>query len=49
MRILLDMNLSPDWVGFLRQEGFDAVSIDRISSRIRVLPVRRDGTSSTDT
>jgi predicted nuclease of predicted toxin-antitoxin system len=25
MRILLDMNLSPSWVGFLQQEGFEAV------------------------
>jgi len=25
MRILLDMNLSPTWVGFLEQEGFEAV------------------------
>ena len=25
MKILLDMNLSPRWVGFLRQEGFEAV------------------------
>jgi predicted nuclease of predicted toxin-antitoxin system len=25
MKILLDMNLSPQWVGFLRQEGFEAV------------------------
>jgi predicted nuclease of predicted toxin-antitoxin system len=25
MRILLDMNLSPTWVGFLVQEGFEAV------------------------
>jgi predicted nuclease of predicted toxin-antitoxin system len=25
MRILLDMNLSPTWVGFLMQEGFEAV------------------------
>jgi predicted nuclease of predicted toxin-antitoxin system len=25
MRILLDMNLPPSWVGFLRQEGFEAI------------------------
>ncbi len=25
MKILLDMNLSPSWVGFLQQEGFEAV------------------------
>jgi predicted nuclease of predicted toxin-antitoxin system len=25
MKILLDMNLSPKWVGFLEQEGFHAV------------------------
>ncbi len=25
MKILLDMNLSPTWVGFLAQEGFEAV------------------------
>jgi predicted nuclease of predicted toxin-antitoxin system len=25
MKILLDMNLSPTWVGFLRQAGFEAV------------------------
>jgi predicted nuclease of predicted toxin-antitoxin system len=25
MKILLDMNLSPDWVEFLRGEGFEAV------------------------
>jgi predicted nuclease of predicted toxin-antitoxin system len=25
MKILLDMNLPPSWVGFLRQEGFEAV------------------------
>ena len=25
MKILLDMNLSPTWVGFLEQEGFEAV------------------------
>jgi predicted nuclease of predicted toxin-antitoxin system len=25
MKILLDMNLPPGWVGFLRQEGFEAV------------------------
>ena len=25
MRVLLDMNLSPGWVGFLQQEGFEAV------------------------
>lgn len=25
MKILLDMNLSPTWVGFFKQEGFDAV------------------------
>ncbi len=25
MRLLVDMNLSPLWVGFLRSEGFDAV------------------------
>jgi predicted nuclease of predicted toxin-antitoxin system len=25
MKILLDMNLPPRWVGFLRQEGFEAV------------------------
>lgn len=25
MKILLDMNLSPDWVGVLNQSGFDAV------------------------
>lgn len=82
MKILLDMNLPPSWVGFLRQEGFDAVhwsgvgdprapdavimawarerdvvrvlrlraaeieqgavvSIDKVTSRVRVLPIRR--------
>jgi predicted nuclease of predicted toxin-antitoxin system len=25
MKILLDMNLSPTWVGFLKQAGFEAV------------------------
>ncbi len=25
MKILLDMNLSPQWVGFLQQEGFEVV------------------------
>ncbi len=25
MRVLIDMNLSPRWVGFLAAEGFDAV------------------------
>ena len=25
MKILLDMNLSPDWVGALGEEGFDAI------------------------
>jgi predicted nuclease of predicted toxin-antitoxin system len=25
MKILLDMNLAPAWVGFLEQEGFEAV------------------------
>jgi predicted nuclease of predicted toxin-antitoxin system len=25
MKVLLDMNLPPRWVGFLRQEGFEAV------------------------
>jgi predicted nuclease of predicted toxin-antitoxin system len=25
MKILLDMNLSPGWVGFLEREGFEAV------------------------
>lgn len=24
MKVLLDMNLSPSWVGFLQQEGFEA-------------------------
>jgi len=24
MKILLDMNLSPGWVGFLQKEGFEA-------------------------
>jgi predicted nuclease of predicted toxin-antitoxin system len=25
MKLLLDMNLSPEWVRFLEQEGFEAV------------------------
>ena len=25
MKVLLDMNLAPGWVGFLQQEGFEAV------------------------
>jgi len=25
MRLLLDMNLSPSWVGFLQKEGFEAL------------------------
>ena len=25
MKLLLDMNLTPDWVGFLREQGFEAV------------------------
>lgn len=25
MKLVLDMNLSPSWVGFLRHEGFEAV------------------------
>jgi predicted nuclease of predicted toxin-antitoxin system len=82
MKILLDMNLSPRWVRFLEQQGFEAahwstgpsvvqvrtqdvmpesigrdvvrvlrlrsadleqgavVSIDKVASRVRVLPIR---------
>ena len=25
MKLLLDMNLSPGWVGFLRDQGFEAM------------------------
>jgi predicted nuclease of predicted toxin-antitoxin system len=25
MKILLDMNISPDWVEYLKNEGFEAV------------------------
>lgn len=32
MRILLDMNLSPLWVDFLQQEGFEAVHWTRIGT-----------------
>ncbi len=48
MKLLLDMNLSPAWVRFLEENGFEAVhwstvgvSLDELASRVRVLPVRR--------
>ena len=25
MKILIDMNLSPEWVDYLRREGYDAI------------------------
>lgn len=28
MKLLLDMNLAPAWVGFLQEEGFEAVHLD---------------------
>ncbi len=30
MKLLLDMNLSPDWVAFLQEEGFEAVHWARV-------------------
>jgi predicted nuclease of predicted toxin-antitoxin system len=82
MKLLLDMNLSPSWVGFLEREGFEAgpsvlqvrtqdvlpsavggdvirvlrmrgealekgaiVTIDKVSSRVRVLPIQKTPSS----
>ena len=47
MRLLIDMNLSPDWVEHLEARGFDAVhwgailTIDDLNVRVRVLPIDR--------
>jgi predicted nuclease of predicted toxin-antitoxin system len=32
MRLLIDMNLSPKWEGFLRQSGFDAAHWSQVGS-----------------
>lgn len=44
MKILIDMNLSPDWVDALRSNGFDCVHWSRVGDprrfRVRLLPIR---------
>ena len=37
MKLLVDMNLSPLWIPFLNQYGFEA--IDPVQFRIRMLPI----------
>ena len=48
MKLLLDMNLSPTWVRFLEERGFEAaldqgalVSLDELTARVHVLPLRK--------
>jgi len=33
MKVLVDMNLSPDWAGFLAEAGFEAVHWSKVGSK----------------
>lgn len=42
MKILVDMNLTPEWVQFFATEGIESRHWST-SARIRILPTRRPG------
>jgi hypothetical protein len=47
-KILLDMNLPTSWVGFLRQEGFEAVHWSEIGDPLRAAEIEDGAVVSID-